>query len=416
MYRLNDEGKDYLESGFPEENLLALFSDVGQEIEMNQIKEQIDNASIAINWSLKNGWIEIDKGKAKLVKKPEKFDLREHLKNVASNEDVPSNILETFIDRELIEEVREDVVKKARKQLKKDEISNLTPELIKTGLWREAKLKEYDPTKTGEKKFPGKKHILTKYINKIRRIFLEMGFREAKGPYVESSFWNFDALYQPQDHPAREMHDTFFVDNPEECKLPDKKTVDAVKRMHEEGDIESKGWRYNWSRKVARKPILRTHTTAVSMRNLKEIEPPAKVFSIGRTFRNETLDYSHLPEFTQIEGIVADENVSFRDLQGYLKEFYTKLGFEKVRFRPAYFPYTEMSVEPEVYYEEKDEWLELGGSGILRPEVTRPLGIDVPVLAWGLGLERPLMLQLGLDDIRNFYYKNDLKFLRQSKV
>ena len=129
-------------------------------------------------------------------------------------------------------------------------------------------------------------------------------------------------------------------------------------------------------------------------------------------FRNETADYSHLPEFTQIEGIVADEDVTFKDLLGYLKEFYWRLGFDKVRFRPAYFPYTEMSVEPEVWVESRQSWMELGGSGIFRPEVNEPLGIDVPVLAWGLGLDRILAMKLGLDDIRNFYYKNDVKWLR----
>lgn len=415
MYKLKREGKLYLKNGLPEENLLDLLSN-NDQIPVQKIKSDIDNASIAINWALKNGWIKIINDEVKLVEKPEEYVLKNNLENVSNNKDVPQDKLDILEERGLVERVREDVVKRAKEQLEQDTISNLTPELIKTGLWREAKLKKYDPTKTGEKKYPGKKHILTRYINKIRRIFLEMGFEEVKGPYVESSFWNFDALYQPQDHPARDMHDTFFVENPPKARLPDQKTVGAVKRMHEEGDIESRGWGYEWQRDEAERTVLRTHTTSVSMRSLKKIEPPAKIFSIGRTFRNETLDYSHLPEFTQIEGIVVDENVSFRDLQGYLKEFYTKLGFKKVRFRPAYFPYTEMSVEPEVYFEEQNEWLELGGSGILRPEVTRPLGIDVPVLAWGLGLERPLMLQLGLQDIRNFYFKNDIDFLRKAKM
>jgi phenylalanyl-tRNA synthetase alpha chain len=152
------------------------------------------------------------------------------------------------------------------------------------------------------------------------------------------------------------------------------------------------------------------------VRSLAQLKPPAKVFCIGRVFRNETLDYKHLPEFTQIEGIVADEDVGFPDLLGYLKEFYLRMGFQKIRFRPSYFPYTEMSVEPEVYFEKHDTWLELGGAGIFRPEVTIPLGIDVPVLAWGLSLERPVMLKLALNDIRNFYYKNDLELLRNAKL
>jgi phenylalanyl-tRNA synthetase alpha chain len=237
---------------------------------------------------------------------------------------------------------------------------------------------------------------------------------EAEGPFVESSFWNFDALYQPQDHPSRELADTFYMKFPSSSKLPDKRLIDAVKKAHQDGgNTGSTGWRYSWDEKIAAQSILRTHTTAVSARMLTKIEPPAKVFCIGRVFRNETLDFKHLPEFTQVEGIVADENVGFRDLLGYLREFYLRLGFKKIRFRPSYFPYTEMSVEPEVYLEERKEWLELGGSGIFRPEVTRPLGIDCPVLAWGLSLERPIMLKLALNDIRNFYHKNDLQLLRE---
>jgi len=241
---------------------------------------------------------------------------------------------------------------------------------------------------------------------------LEMGFEEGYGPLVESSFWNFDALFQPQDHPARDLADTFYLKTPQQSQLPDAKIVENVKRAHEEGTDDSLGWRYSWSPDIAKQPILRTHTTAVSTRYLNKIKPPAKVFCIGRVFRNETADYSHLPEFTQIEGIVADEDVTFKDLLGYLKEFYWRLGFDKVRFRPAYFPYTEMSVEPEVWVESRQSWMELGGSGIFRPEVNEPLGIDVPVLAWGLGLDRILAMKLGLDDIRNFYYKNDVKWLR----
>jgi phenylalanyl-tRNA synthetase alpha chain len=183
--------------------------------------------------------------------------------------------------------------------------------------------------------------------------------------------------------------------------------------MHEGGgDLESRGWKYRWDPELAMQSVLRTHTTAVSARNLTKVGIPSKTFSVGRVFRNETLDYKHLAEFYQVEGIVVGEDVNFKNLLWYLKEFYKKLGFKKIRFRPAYFPYTEMSCEPEVYFEEKEEWVELGGSGIFRPEVVKPLlGKEVPVLAWGLGLERPLMLKMGLNDIRTFY-KNDLDWLR----
>jgi phenylalanyl-tRNA synthetase alpha chain len=292
-------------------------------------------------------------------------------------------------------------------------VHQLTHEMLKNKSWKNQKFRKYDLNAQVPTVFGGRLHPLTIAKNKIRDIFLEFSFEEAEGPLVESTFWNFDALFQPQDHPARDLADTFYLKNPKQSKLPDKKIVAEVKKSHEQGTRGSTGWGYDWKEAVSKQPILRTHCTAVSARRLTQIEPPAKIFSIGRTFRNETLDYKHLPEFTQIDGIVADENVTFKDLLGYLKEFFYRMGFEKIRFRPAYFPYTEMSTEIEVWLEDRKEWIELGGSGIFRPEVCEPLGINVPVLAWGLSLERPIVMRLGLKDIRSFYYRNDLKWLRE---
>ncbi|MFP4117021.1 MAG: phenylalanine--tRNA ligase subunit alpha [Candidatus Aenigmatarchaeota archaeon] len=413
MYRLTEEGEKYLEEGLPEKRLMQSLDGTK---EISEVKERIEGSSLAINWALKNGWIEIKEGTIHVKKRPKEIRLQKALEKVKQGEGLDENTKEKLIDRSLIEEVREDIVKQAKEQLEKGSTSNLTPELIKTGLWREADFKEYDPTKTGKRKYPGRKHILSYYIQDIRRVFFDMGFEEMKGPYVESSFWNMDALFIPQDHPARDMQDTFYMKKPEETKLPDKELIGSVKKMHEQGNSRSEGWNYSWKEEMAKRPVLRTHTTAVSARKLAEIEPPAKLFSVDKVFRNETLDYSHLPEFMQVEGIVASGEVNFQNLLGYLEEFYKKLGFKKIRFRPGYFPYTEMSVEPEVYFEEKDEWLEMGGAGIFREEVTEPLGIEVPVLAWGLGLERLPMIREGIDDIRNFYYENNLKMLKGAKI
>jgi phenylalanyl-tRNA synthetase alpha chain len=246
-------------------------------------------------------------------------------------------------------------------------------------------------------------------VRRVKRAFRDMGFEEMDGGIVESAFWNFDALFQPQDHPAREMADTFYLEGEEE--LPDKSLVAAVKKSHQEG------WKYEWSAKEARRRVLRTHTTALSARHLHMLGgvKAKKYFAVGRVFRNEATDFKHLAEFHQVEGIVAWEGATFRDLLGLLKEFYMRFGFEKVRFRPSYFPYTEPSVEIEVFFEEKKEWMELGGAGVFRPEMTKPLCGTYPVLAWGLSLERPLMIMEGLKDIRAFY-KNDLDWLRGSGV
>ena len=291
--------------------------------------------------------------------------------------------------------------------------------MLLSGSWKNKEFREYDVNVYVKPKYPAKKHPLQSMIGRIREIFIEMGFEEITGPLVESAFWNFDVLFQPQDHPARDMHDTFYIENLKEMEIHrfDELKGD-VKKTHEDGGTtKSTGWGYEWDEDVAKKALLRTHTTAVTARYLSKLNKkdlPKKVFSVGKVFRNESIDYKHLPEFYQVEGIVASEDVTFRNLLGILEEFYTSMGF-KVRYRPAYFPYTEMSVEPEVYIEERDEWVELGGAGIFRPEVVIPLlGFDCPVLAWGLGLDRVVALSLGLKDIRELYI-SDLNWLRKSR-
>lgn len=412
MYILTEEGKKYLENGLPEKNLVDLAK---KGIHIKDAQKKIDEFAIALQWAKKNGWIKIEKGQLYIIKEPKLIPEQDALEKISNGKEVDQRMLDLLVSRNLIKKDREDIRKKAEKLIGQ-EIDTVPTELIKTGLWKKANLKKYNVEFTGKTIYPGKAHILSHFIENIRKIFLDLGFTEASGSLIESSFWNFDALYQPQDHPARDLADTFYMKN-FKSKLPERGIVNAVKTVHENGgNTGSRGWNYDWSQKISKQPILRTHTTAVSARNLSKIEPPAKIFCIGRVFRNETINYKSLTQFTQIEGIVIDENVGFRDLLGYLKEFYNRMGFKKIRFRPAYFPYTEMSVEPEIYFKEKKAWIEMGGSGIFRPEVTEPLGITEPVLAWGLGLERLIMLKLGLTDIRKFHYTNDLELLRKTPL
>jgi len=226
-------------------------------------------------------------------------------------------------------------------------------------------------------------------------------------------FLNFDALFQPQDHPAREMQDTFHLAT--ECDLPEG-YIKPVKEMHESGSGISRGWGGKWSEDIARKQVLRTHTTAVTIKYLADHpDEPVKAFCIDRAYRREAIDPTHTPEFEQLEGVVMDKGVSFNHLLGCLTEFYHRMGFDEVRFRPGYFPYTEPSVEPEVYIESRGKWVELGGAGVFRKEVTLPLGIKYPVLAWGLGVSRVAMLRLGLKDLRELY-QSDIDWLRKSTV
>lgn len=299
----------------------------------------------------------------------------------------------------------------------KDLIEQITPEILKKdSLWRGRRFRRYDISLPLSKINGGKRHFVNQAVDYARDVWTEMGFQEMSGNIIQSSFWNFDALFTPQDHPAREMHDTFFIDRKEE--LPEKRLVKAVKESHEKGVSGSTGWNYKWDEEEAKRLILRTHTTALSSKTLSELNKkniPAKFFAIGKCFRNETVDWSHGFEFNQTEGIVVGKDLNFRNLLGYLKEFFKKMGFEKIRFRPSYFPYTEPSVEIEAWIPEKKVWLELGGAGIFRPEVVVPLlGENIPVLAWGPGFDRIIMDYYGIKDLRDLY-KNDINQLRKMR-
>ncbi|MFH1787575.1 MAG: phenylalanine--tRNA ligase subunit alpha [archaeon] len=288
--------------------------------------------------------------------------------------------------------------------------------LKKDSNWKKKKFRRYDVTSIVPSINGGKRHFVNQATDYARVIWRDMGFKEMTGKIIQSSFWNFDALFTAQDHPVREMQDTFFIDK--KGILPDKKIVQSVRKSHEKGVDNSKGWNYEWNEEEAKKLVLRTHTTCLSAQtisNLKLNNLPAKFFAIGRCFRNETVDWSHGFEFNQTEGIVVDKNANFRHLLGYLKQFFKKMGFEKIRFNPAYFPYTEPSVEINVWHPEKKVWLELGGAGMFRPEVTIPLfGENVSVLAWGPGFDRTLMDNYEIKDLRELY-KNDITKLRKMK-
>jgi len=298
------------------------------------------------------------------------------------------------------------------------QVTQLTPELLADGGWREVELQPYDVTLAAKKLYAGKEHPFQRTLDRARRAFLEMGFEEIISPWVESSFWDFDALFQPQDHPARDMQDTFYVARPERCQLPDETLVERIKNTHENGgDTGSTGWQYRWDRELATRPVLRTHTTAATIRALARhtAGQPGKYFIIGPVFRRETADFKHLPVFHQVDGIIVDPRASLVTLIGTLQAFYRKMGFPKVKVTPSFFPYTEPSAEVHLYMESRGEWVEMGGSGLFRPEVTLPFGIRDRVLAWGLGLERLAMMIHGLDSIGQLYFAT-MPWLREEPL
>lgn len=286
-------------------------------------------------------------------------------------------------------------------------VSQLTPDLITSGGWKDVRFSPLDVEAATTSLHIGKKHPLQNLIDEIKDVFIGMGFMEIDGPLIQSSFWNFDALFTPQDHPAREMQDTFYIQQAGQTILRSyRSVVDSVSKVHR------RTWQYDWNSDEAKRTVLRTHTTPVTLSYLSSIKTEdAKVFTVGKVFRNEKSTYKHLVEFNQIEGVVTAKSVTLRDLMGLQMEFYSKLGIKKVKFWPTYFPYTEPSLQSMIYNESLGKWIELFGMGIFRPEVTKPLGIRNPVLAWGGGIERIAMLRFGLNDVRDLY-SNGLGWLR----
>ena len=341
-----------------------------------------------------------------------------------------TQILEQFKQRKNIlklTESKDRLVKltKLGKALLKEKLDvnyaeRLTSDDLKTGAWKEKQYRAYDVALNVPARTPGKPHFVNEAIEYIRSIWLELGFSEMQGNMMDTALWDLDSLFIPQDHPAREMQDTFYVDAPLQ-KETDIKLLKSIKAVHENGaDTGSTGWQYTFSIPESEQLMLRTHTTVLSAQTLDAIHKgnaanPGKYFVVGPVFRNEDLDWKHLFEFHQVEGIVVDESANFTHLLGYLELFFKKLGYEKVRVRPAHFPYTEPSVEVDGWHPTKKQWVELGGAGMFRPEVTKTLiGKETPVLAWGLGMERGISEYFGITDIRQLY-DNDIKRLREQK-
>ncbi len=312
------------------------------------------------------------------------------------------------------------------KQLVKEKIDtniieSLTPAIIRNKEWKKRNFRGYDIKINVPSINRGKRHFVDQSIEYIKRIWLDLGFKEMTGNHVDTAFWDLDALFVPQDHPARDMQDTFFVGHNRvisKGKLPEELSK-KIKEVHENGwTTGSKGWGGKWKPEIAKELLLRTHTTVLSARTLSKLKKediPAKFFAVGKVYRNEALDWKHLFEFYQVDGIVIDPDANLRNLKGYLKEFFRKMGYTDVKIKPSFFGYTGISAEIFAYNPIKRQWVEVGGSGIFRPEVTKPLlGFECPVLAWGIGMERIATSYYNISDLRQIY-GNDLKMLREVK-
>lgn len=310
----------------------------------------------------------------------------------------------------------EPVFQKVSSEKVLETLSALTPEILKDGSWQGKKFRKYNIQLPPSRISGGALHPYKAFLDQVKTKFVSMGFSEMRGPLVENEFWDMDALFMPQFHPAREIHDVYFVkDAPHDQSIP-KEIIDRVAAAHEDGgDTGSRGWRYLFDAERTRRLILRSQGTSVSARILGAgVKSPSKYFSIARCFRYDQVDATHAPDFFQVEGIVLGEEIHFRTLLGLLTLFAKEVALaDEIKFLPAYFPFTEPSVEMHVRHPELG-WMELGGAGLFRPEVTGPLGVDVPVIAWGLGLDRMAMMALGISDIRDLF-SSDLGLVREKQ-
>jgi phenylalanyl-tRNA synthetase alpha chain len=297
-----------------------------------------------------------------------------------------------------------------------EEVSQLTPEMLKDGSWRHKRFRRYTISLRAPRVGTGKKHPYREFLDTVKAKLVSMGFQEMRGALVETEFWNMDALFMPQFHPARDIHDVYFIKRPTYASAMDESVLSHVAQVHQHGaGTGSTGWGYSFDVQRAKRLVLRSQGTAVSARTLAASPSiPGKYFSIARCFRYDQVDATHATDFFQVEGIVLGEDINFRTLLGLLNLFAREVAQAKeVKFLPAYFPFTEPSVELHVRHPRLG-WMELGGAGLFRPEVTLPLGVTVPVIAWGLGLDRMAMVALGIHDIRELFTDN-LELIRATR-
>jgi len=436
-FSLGEEGKKAAEQGLPERRIVVFLENNGGASYINDVARQLGSEfSVALGIARKNGWISVKGDEIKLSSsaahevEPEE-DLLQKLKNghvqpqMLSREEL--QLVQALMKRFkglIVEEKQKEIFveltpagREISHETLGDEIDAITPQILRSGEWKSKAIRALDVSSPAPNVFPGRRHPMRIFMDEVREAFLSLGFEEILGPITHSALWNFDALFIPQKHSAREMQDTFYLSESTADLRPFKGVVGAIRSAHESGgETGSTGWRYSWSEKEASRVALRTHTTAVTISYLAKYKPDeARVFSVGKVFRNEKSNYKHNPEFSQIEGVMVGKDLNLRNLVFIISKFYSKLGFDKIKFWPTYFPYTEPSLQTMAYYEPMKSWMELGGMGIFRPEVTLPLGVKNPVLAWGLSLDRLVMLRYNVTDIRSLFGAN-LGWLRTLKI
>ena len=440
---LEANGHAYRKEGLPERRFLEALEKGSMDLGSLSVSARItrEEASVSIGVLKRKDWIKIIKGKdvafeitgkgrRKLEEGfgEEEFlkgnfpvksgDLTAEQKGMAEDLKKRKAIVKTFLKKTLTASLTpEGRAAAGSGQLKEKVVDRLTAEMIKSGGWKSANLREYNIQAKVPRMFFGKKQPYRRFLEDVRNKLVAMGFTEMDGPIVESEFWNMDALFMPQFHSARDIHDAYYVREPKYAKDLPQEIVRKVKKAHEKGIPGSRGWGYEFDGRKTARLILRSHDTAISSRTLasKDLKMPGKYFQISRCFRYDVIDATHNADFDQIGGFVVDDGLNLRHLFGLLRLFArTFCRTDEIKVVPSYFPFTEPSAG--LYAKHKEiGWVELAGAGIFRPEMCLPLGVDRPVIAWGIGLSRVAMFRLGLKDIR-MLYSHDLKYLRNARV
>jgi len=410
LVKATDKSKKYLDSPLPEEKLYEIIKKERTKPlpELRDLFELPQEFNKALGLLKRLGIISIDQGVVKFLKEDPDFEME-----IQRKKELISKALEGFELKEK-DKILEELLSRGLLTLEKrtktelvplidnidikpeDFIEKYTRDVLSNKEWLNKKFRKYDVVSKVPKIRGGNFHHFKEFINHLKQIMISLGYREQEGDWVETGFWEFDVMFTPQDHPAREVHDTFYLKG--HGQIEDQELLTKVKEEHE------KFYKYDYSEEIAKKLVLRTHTTTVSFRRiLKGVKAPERYFCIGRVFRNEAIDRTHLAEFYQLEGIIVDHEFSIKDLMSSIKDIFDAMGI-KIRFRPHYFPYTEPSIEILTWFDELGEWVELGGAGIFREEALRPLNAqDYAIGAFGFGVERIAMSIYGIDDIRNVF-------------
>ena len=471
FFEMTDLGREWKEKGSPEERIIALVKSKSGILKLPDIAQElkIENKDVgsAFGSLSKIGVLAMDSGKNVIISKEpdtnlfavlhgllEKgtanaqtgFALAESSLNEAEKK-VMAGIAKKRgaadapfrqIDRETVYFSFTDSAVEAADALKAagitgDEIGSLTQAMLEDGSWKGKTFRSYNIKTPPVRLTPGRSNPYAKFLENVKDKLASLGFEEFDGPLVETEFWNSDALFMPQFHSARDIHDAYSIannnansvceSNPNKDGVARAKSIDEpwlsnVADAHENGgSTGSRGWNYSFDRDFTKRLILRSQGTVLSAKQLPTAKIPGKYFGIVRCFRYDRVDATHLPDFYQTEGIVLGENVNLRTLLGMLEMFACEVaGAKEVKYVPGYFPFTEPSVEVHIKHPVLG-WFELGGSGIFRPEVTASLGVDVPVAAWGIGIDRMALMALGLNDLRElFSYDIENVRLRRARV